>query len=379
MNFLFETESAPSYIISPELQLESKGLGDGYYFVKIAQIVFRCKIHGILDGYVETNLKNPVLLESVSLDEQIDLRREFEVQKSFLVVRSFVESMGFYDSESQTFYGPNDLICSLSTKSISINDLDQDISFRDIDLDFQKRMIYKSELDSLGSKMDEFFNTLTEFYGLLYSFKFYKETKEKIADLFINVCELSKFYPMDDLLKFTKQFLEEVLILFKFPRPKLTSFLEAVNSYRLNVRTLKDSQYNFYNDLKVSVNQLIDLSPYFHVISKFSNFGDRYNFHALLEFFDFLVYFSGLKETNSDLFERLQKFSFEKKFKDYLQKYLSTKRIMTMLCDGQRVVVTNEINLIDQILSHDDVFDFDFTDDLKEQVLGLKMAFNLHK
>ena len=379
MNFLFETEAAPSYIISPELQLESKGMGDGFYFIKIAKIVFRCKIHGVLDGYVETTLKNPILLESISLDEQIDLRREFEVQKSFIVVRSFVESMGFYDIESQTFYSPNDLTCSLSTKSISIIDLNHDISFRDIDLDFQKRMIYKSELDSLGSKIDEFFNTLTMFYGLLYSFKFYKETKEKIADLFINISELSKFYPMDGLLNFTKQFLEEVLILFKFPRPKLTSFLSAVNSYRLNVRTLKDSQCDFYNDLKASVNQLIDLTPYFEVISKFSNFGDRYNFHALLEFFDFLVYFSSLKETNSDLFKRLQKFSFENKFKDYLKTYLATKRIMTMLCDGQRVVVTNEINLIDQILCHDDVFNFEFANELKDQVLGLKMAFNLHK
>ena len=52
---------------------------------------------------------------------------------------------------------------------------------------------------------------------------------------------------------------------------------------------------------------------------------------------------------------------------------------MKLLSQGDRISVTNEINLIEKILEHSDLMDYNFVSDLKERVMALKMAFHLYK
>ena len=96
VNYKFESENFNSYEISPQLDLERRGMGDGYYFIEVAKIIFRCKISGVLDGYLDINLKESVAISSVHYEQQMHLRDEFEVQRKFVAARSFIEKISCF-------------------------------------------------------------------------------------------------------------------------------------------------------------------------------------------------------------------------------------------------------------------------------------------
>ena len=378
MNLQFEVEAQKSYNISPQLQLESHGMGDGYYFIKIAQIVFRCKILGLLDGYLDTNLKESIAISSVDYESQMNLRDEFEVQKKFVIARNFIEKIGFYENNTQTFYRPDQLEFDLGSRSIFFIHTGVELDISNLNLDKQKELVYESELESLSFRMNEFLDDSMEFFGLIYEYKNYLTIKSKLADLFVSVVELSNFYPLDETLQCIKDYLTQFLILFKFPKPNVRSFIDLLIKLKDDLKLLRDLRLEFCNDIIDKIRQIRSLSSYLFVVSRFSNFGDRYNFHALLEFFNFLIYYSSLAELNPRIFQKLTDFKFQNKFENYLSFYLDSKRVMKMLSDGQRINVTNEINLIEKILNHSDLMDFDYVSDLQEKIIGLKMAFHLH-
>tara|TARA_Y100001970_G_C14191767_1_gene835804 strand:+ start:210 stop:1349 length:1140 start_codon:yes stop_codon:yes gene_type:complete len=378
LNYQFETENLNSYEISPQLDLERRGMGDGYYFIEIARIVFRCKILGVLDGYLDINLKESIAVDSVDYENQMYLREEFEVQKKFVMARSFIEKVGYYDTQSDSFCSPDQFEFDLFRRSISFVETGKELDISLINLDQQKSLVYEIELESLSGKINALFDKFINFFGLIYDYNVYLEVKSELTNLFVSVVELADFYPLDETLASVKDYFTQILILFKFPKPKVVDFLDIIFAFKEDLKNYKSSMFVFSNNVIDKIRDIRSLRSYLVVVSRFSNFGDRYNFYALLEFFKFLIFYSKLERYDAIVAKKLADYNFENKFKTYLVCYLDSKRVMRLLSDGGRVAVTNEVNLIEKILEHSDLMDYNFVEELKEKVIGLKMAFHLH-
>jgi len=379
VNYQFESENSNSYKISPQVDLERRGMGDGYYFIEVAKIVFRCKIAGVLDGYLDINLKENVSVSSVNYEQQMYLRDEFEIQRKFVTARTFIEKIGFYDVASDSFYTPDQFEFDFASRSIFFIDSGLELDMSSVDIDRQKSLVYRTELESLGQRVNSFLDSSVDFFGLIYDYNVYLKVKSELTDLFVSLVELSDFYPLDETITCVRDYFTQILILFKFPKPKVTEFLSVICEFKEGLKDYRISKAVFSKSIIQQIRNIRSLRSYLLVVSRFSNFGDRYNFHALLEFFNFLIFYSKLPEADSKTAKKLAQFNFEKKFKRYLLVYLDSKRVMQLLSEGDRISVTNEINLVEKILEHSDLMDYNFVPDLKERVTALKIAFHLYK
>ena len=379
VNYKFETENIDSYEISPQIDLERRGVGDGYYFMEVAKMIFRCKIGGVLDGYLDINLKENVSISSISYDQQMHLRDEFEIQHKFVAARSFIEKIGFHDLDSDSFYSPDQFEFDFASRTICFIDTRLELDISSVDIDRQKSLVYGTELESLGHRVNSFLDSSVDFFGLIYDYNVYLKVKSELTDLFVSLVELCDFYPLDETITCVRDYFTQILILFKFPKPKVTDFLSVICEFKEGLKDYRLSNSVFSKDIIQQIRNIRSLRSYLLVVSRFSNFGDRYNFHALMEFFNFLIFYAKLAETDLKTAKKLAQFNFEKKFKLYLIVYLDSKRVMKLLSQGDRISVTNEINLIEKILEHSDLMDYNFVSDLKERVMALKMAFHLYK
>ena len=375
MNDIYSVDDKTDlYSISPMMQLEAKGLEDGYYYLTLINYVFRCKIRSVLDNQLAVPLKRVVFLDCVDKFEQIELREKFKLQQASIGLKMHILNRGLVDPVSKHFYAPFDLMVDVFYDSVRNVDGELICRLSSLEINNQLKELFEYSMKDFSVQFIKLLDNLIKYFGMFTTFDFYSTLHGSIKDSFVIVSDLESKTTNNVLLEAIKCFMLELAINFNSPRPNLDMFMLEVN--KLLVLDFEEES-EFASDVKIKLAVMKNLSVCFEVIYRFSNFATRVNLAALVEFYEFLLFYNEISLSDSVLYEKLKEHNFSDKIENYLNSYLDAKRIYQLLIHGDRVKIINEINMLDLIINKSDFEHFDFQAKFVDKTLALKSAFDL--